>query len=64
MQDWRIVEYVEGDAGEGMSGCLGAGDDKRFDFMLQAANCLLRFGKLVGVIDLVANCWVGFGFFG
>lgn len=63
-QDWRIVEHMEGDAGKGMSGCLGPGNDERFDFMLQAADRLLGVRKLVGMVDLVANCRVGFEFMG
>lgn len=55
---------MEGDAGKGMSRRLGAGNDESFDFVLKAANRFLGLGKFIGVIDLVANCWIGFGFMG
>lgn len=55
---------MEGDAGKGMSGRLGAGNDERFDFMLQAADRFLRIRKLIGVVYLVANRGIVLGFMG
>lgn len=55
---------MEGDAGKGMSGRLGAGNDERFDFMLQAADRFLGIRKLIGVVYLVANRGIVLGFMG
>ena len=47
-----------------MSGRFGAGNDERFNLMLEAANRFLGVGKLICMIDLVAYCRIGFGFMG
>ena len=50
------------DTGESMCGGFGAGDDKGFDFVMQAAECFLGVRELVCMVNFVTDGWIGFGF--